>query len=249
MKICWDFLNGLFLRDDGDFQKANNIYIYKENCKECNEPYLTTRVNNSNFCCRGCAQTGSRNSRYGKGFKNKDNPMWRGGIAKRQLASYESYGKELSFVEDVKSDDGVLSVRCSYCGVWYVPKLWQVVDRIRFIRGIRSQEAKFYCSDGCKKACPIFYKQKWPKGFKKATSREVQPELRQMVLQRDNYTCQYGDCGKTIGDAELHCHHITGVVQNPIESADVDNCITFCKVHHVLVHKNKGCGYHDLQCN
>jgi len=70
-----------------------------------------------------------------------------------------------------------------------------------------------------------------------------------MVLKRDNYTCQYGDCGKTIEDAELHCHHITGVVQNPIESADMDNCIIFCKEHHVLIHKNKGCGYNDLKCH
>jgi len=75
-----------------------------------------------------------------------------------------------------------------------------------------------------KNACPIFRMRRFPKGFYLGTSREVQPELRQLVLKRDNYTCQ--KCDKC--NVELHCHHITGVEQNPIESADVDNCITLC---------------------
>ena len=84
---------------------------------------------------------------------------------------------------------------------------------------------------------------KYPKGFKKSTSREVQPDLRKMVLARDNWECQM--CGS---DEELHCHHITGVEQNPIESADVANCITFCKTCHKKVHSEKGCRYFELRC-
>lgn len=120
-----------------------------------------------------------------------------------------------------------------------------VMNRINSIEGKQSYgwgEARFYCSNSCKKQCPIFNQRKFPKGFQIATSREVQPELRQMVFERDNWTCQ--KCGEI---ESLHCHHITGVELNPIESADIDNCITFCKKCHKGAHKQKGCLYSDFQ--
>jgi len=35
---------------------------------------------------------------------------------------------------------------------------------------------------------------------------------------------------------------------DPLESADVDKCITFCKYCHKKVHKIPGCEYKDLRC-
>ena len=100
--------------------------------------------------------------------------------------------------------------------------------RVRVLYGQKGWkgEARFYCSERCKSACPIYRKILHSEGYSKkarsATSREVQPELRQMRLECDGYICQ--KCHRTIDEAELHCHHITGVEQNPIESADLDNC-------------------------
>jgi 5-methylcytosine-specific restriction endonuclease McrA len=76
----------------------------------------------------------------------------------------------------------------------------------------------------------------------------VQPELRKLVLKRDNYTCI--KCKKTQDELKvgLHCHHIEGIRHNPIESADVDICVTLCKNCHKKVHKQKGCTYNDFQC-
>jgi len=62
----------------------------------------------------------------------------------------------------------------------------------------------------------------------------------------DDYQCQR--CEATQKDSQLHCHHITGVVQNPIESADIDNTITLCKDCHRFVHSQPGCKYHELRC-
>jgi hypothetical protein len=45
----------------------------------------------------------------------------------------------------------------------------------------------------------------------------------------------------------LHCHHIDPVINNPIESADVDVCITLCKSCHKEVHNKPGCKYHELR--
>ena len=71
--------------------------------------------------------------------------------------------------------------------------------------------------------------------------REVQPELRSMVLERDNYECQ--KCGNTEG---LQCHHIYPVNIEPLLSADIDNCMTLCTICHKEVHKKDGCRYPQL---
>ena len=64
-----------------------------------------------------------------------------------------------------------------------------------------------------------------------------------MVFERDNWTCQ--KCGDT---KSLHCHHIEGIRWEPLESCDIDKCITYCKKCHKQVHKKKGCKYVDMQC-
>ena len=63
-----------------------------------------------------------------------------------------------------------------------------------------------------------------------------------MVFAQDSWECQL--CSSI---ENLHCHHITGVEQNPIESADIDNCITLCKVCHKYIHSQEGCRYYDLR--
>ena len=137
-----------------------------------------------------------------------------------------------------------MQVKCTYCGKWYVPTTDSVQKRIKALDGRGTGENRFYCSSNCKAACSIYRQVKYPKGFKPSTSREVQPELRQLVFERDSYTCQ--KCNKS--DVEIHCHHIDPVSQNPIESADMDNCITLCKSCHKEVHKQSGCSLQELKC-
>ena len=152
---------------------------------------------------------------------------------------YNSY-KDIFFGEFKEGDNGVLLVKCKYCNKWFSPTNSEVHN---YIHGGIS----LYCSNGCKKSCPTFHVSKHEKGFRQNTSREVQPELRKLVLERDNWTCQ--KCGANKDDditAILHCHHIDPVKNNPIESADMDNCVTLCKDCHKEVHKQKGCFYSDL---
>ena len=279
MKICWDNLEGFRLTKNKTFAKGSSTYVYRDSCKECGHPYLTRKSDQSEYCCKGHATVGNRNPFYGKRmseelknklyklnkgskksteFKNhlskinkgSGNKNYKGGVKKLNKPLYDSYYYKLNFAEDTRIDivnNKYLEVRCSYCGCWFIPKTSAVIERIKGLKGQGRGERRLYCSDGCKKACPIYRRKKYPKGFKKSTSREVQPELRQMVLERDNYKCQI--CGKNQHEVELHCHHITGVEQNPIESADVDNCITLCKEHHKIIHKQKDCRYFELKCN
>ena len=180
--------------------------------------------------------------------KGEKSPKWIGG---KSALSFDTYVDQIEFAEEVRrspDDNAILEVRCTYCGRWFGPSYQQVTQRIRVLYGQKGAagESRLYCSQNCKKSCPTFRKISWPEGYKPATSREVQPQLRQMRLEIDDYTCQ--KCGKTIDEAELHCHHYTGTMQNPIESADLDNTITVCKKCHKWVHTQEGCRYFELRC-
>lgn len=166
---------------------------------------------------------------------------------------FDEFSKYLKNYCDIEKDSiGYILVRCKYCGNWFHLTRQQLNIFLDVLESKRSGNGFFYCSDSCKKACPVYRKKKQPiEASKPATSREVQPELRKMVLERDNWICQ--KCKKSKLDnneLELHCHHIDPVVNNPIESADVDNCITLCKECHKDVHKTiSGCKYSELKCN
>ena len=158
-------------------------------------------------------------------------------------ALYNSY-KNTFFGEFKEGENGVLLVKCKYCNKWFSPTNSEVKSYFQY-------GTSLYCSNGCKKSCPTYNVVKYERGFRQNTSREVQPELRKLVLERDNWTCQ--KCGANKNEditVTLHCHHIDSVKNNPIESADMDNCVTLCKDCHKEVHKQKGCRYSDLaSCN
>lgn len=179
------------------------------------------------------------------------NFAWKGGVESARLPLYKTYAEQLSDYQQVylieQDNLELLGVACIYCGSIFVPTSTEVKSRLMVIRGNRVGDSNFYCSQSCKKACPTYGQKKYPKGFKLATSREVQSELRKLVLKRDNYRCQ--KCLKGLNEVQLHCHHIDPIINNPIESADMDNCVTLCKVCHKEVHKLPNCSYIELKCN
>ncbi len=249
MKICWDNLENLRLNRNGNFNKGTTTYVGKDACKICGHPYLMDKYQPTESCSLSCARCGSGNSMYGVCMFSNTNPNYKGGVKKLRIPIYETYAHKISYVEETRrypKNLNWLQVRCTYCDKWFIPITDSVQKRVKSLDDRGSGEGRLYCSGGCKKACSIYGQYKYPKGFKPSTSREVQPELRKLVLKRDNYTCQ--KCGKNIEDVELHCHHIEGVEQNPIESADIDNCIILCKYCHKEIHSEKGCRPYDLRC-
>ena len=171
---------------------------------------------------------------------------WKGGYSTKGIPAYDTYAQKIAFAEKVRRDPGdsnILQVTCAYCGKFFTPKIQHVEGRVMGFNNLNQGENRFYCSEACKHECPIYHVHNWPKDFKIGTGREVQPELRQMVFERDNWECQ--KCGEK---EPLHCHHFEGVLHNPIESADVDACITLCKPCHQFAHSQKGCRPVDLAC-
>ena len=263
MKICWDNLEKVKFTKNGTLRKGSTAYLYKEACEKCGEPYLTIKSVQSKFCSRSCAFSGENNPMYGKTHtvevKKKisesasnrtgdSNSNWRGGTHSAGLATYGVFKDRLNVYENIRKqkDTGLLEVTCAYCGQWFAPTLVAVNNRIAAINNLNRGEHHLYCSENCKLACPIYKKIKYPKGFKHISSREVNPYLRQMIFERDNWTCQI--CGKTSKEAQLHVHHMDPVAQNPMFQNDVDSCITLCKKCHKMVHSRIGCRYVDLRC-
>lgn len=78
----------------------------------------------------------------------------------------------------------------------------------------------------------------------KHLDRELQGELREMVLERDDHTCQ-----KCWSKDNLECHHIIPMSYDPIESADMDICITLCEECHKEVHQLPGCTLGEIKKN
>jgi 5-methylcytosine-specific restriction endonuclease McrA len=241
MKICWDNLEKLkYSERTGKWRKGTHYYFYIDNCKECNNSFLSQKLY-SDFCSNRCSQKGKNNSIYTDNYSN----TWKGGYSSKNIPLYDTYAKQLSFAEQVrrnKEDKNILEVKCTYCGKWHIPKRSEIKERVRALNGDSDGEQRLYCSISCKQECSIFNQKKYPKGYKKASSREVQPELRQLVFKRDKYQCIKCDSKKS-----LHCHHITGVEINPIESADIDNCVTLCKNCHKEVHSKDGCKTSDYK--
>ena len=171
----------------------------------------------------------------------------RPGLYKYNIPRYDTFQPQLQpygiECKRNEKDNNILEVKCMYCGRWCIPKQNNINKKIRCINGYRQGESNLYCSDACKRSCPTYKRIKYPKDFKINTSREVQPALRKLVLERDNYT--YQKCNAT--DKELHCHHYEGIEVNPVESADIDMCITLCKDCHNEVHRQDKCGMKDYK--
>jgi len=164
------------------------------------------------------------------------------------IALYSAYKDKLTVDESPRcaSDAVSLEVKCRYCGNYFYPLTKEVNIRVRALNGTMEGECSLYCSDNCKESCPIYNKKLYPKGFKKASSREVDPLLRQMCFERDNWECQI--CGKSTDVVQLHCHHIQSYTLNKIRANDIDNVVTLCKECHKEVHKLPGCHYYQLKC-
>ena len=236
--------------------------------QKLNEPVkiVPPKPANMKKCCEcGIWKSTAKFNRRGEGFQarcrecnkkkctewyknNKAHKLKETSIYDKSNALYEQYYERLTVDESpIKAEDGIsLEVKCRYCGRYFIPTNCQVKHRIWSLDSINQGDSGLYCSKGCKQACPIFGQINYPKGFRPATLREVQPQLRQVVLKRDDYTCQ--KCGKN-EDIQLHCHHIWPLNESPATSADVDECVTLCKLCHKKAHKTPGCEYHTLKCS
>jgi len=239
-KVCSNCGKQIFVKSHR-IGRGDNYYC----SLECKVEYRAQKAIWVKSMCETCGQEFSHKPSEKRKFCSNDCMMEFRSKNATGLPSFDVYSEQIVFAVEnrrAETDQRVIEVKCAYCGRWHTPSN-QTMNAT--LSGSRNQnfDLKFYCSAECKQECPIFRQQKYPKGFKKASSREVDPHLRQMCLERDEWECQ--KCGAT---ESLHSHHIEGAVQNKMISNDLDNVITLCKACHKEVHQQEGCQYHELQC-
>jgi 5-methylcytosine-specific restriction endonuclease McrA len=266
MKICWDNIEDIKLTKSGNFWDVikKQTYYYRESCKVCIEPFLTQHKNKGEFCSKKCR---SKSKEINNSISKKLSGRKLSKETKKKMSDfrssgydvcipfYDTYATQIEWCEEVRrneEDKNILEVECTYCGKWYIPSRSDIRHRINSINGESKGEQNLYCSDNCKNLCPIYGKK--PETLIREDAikagrlswleldREVQPELRKMVLERDKYQCV--KCGS---EGPLHCHHIYPVSTNPLESADVDNCMTLCVDCHKKAHQKDGCKLGQLE--
>ncbi len=232
-----------YRKSDSTWQIKGNgsKLIYVDACLECGEPFLAEprqiKLGNGKFCSFKCSNMGRNHPICGPDHYN-----WRGGVTKKNIPLYDTFAHKIDFAEEVrKTKEGYLEVRCATCNKWFMPTRNAVKSRLQVLNGTMGGGSKLYCSEECKKVCPIHNQQKWPKGHKPYYNREVQLELRKLVLERDNYICI--KCGSK---ERLECHHLDGILYEPLLSADMDECITVCHKCHKEIHKELGCRGIDM---
>lgn len=160
---------------------------------------------------------------------------------------YKTYKNNLTVDEAPRrAPDGIhLEVKCKYCNRYFIPSNSALKNRIYVLyREVPGEEGSLYCSEMCKHLCPTFNQKKYPKDLKPTTSREVDPLVRKLCFEADEWECQR--CGST---ESLICHHILGYAQYKTLSNDLTNVITFCEDCHKWVHSFKGCRFVDLRCD
>lgn len=69
-------------------------------------------------------------------------------------------------------------------------------------------------------------------------------KVRNKILKRDKYKCQYPNCVKK--GLKLHCHHILRLVDSPHLKYTETNLITLCSYHHKIIVTNNEAFYIKL---
>jgi len=226
----------------------------KWTCKECKRLYAKEwrekypekiKENNKEYSRKYPEKIKGYNGDYWK--KNKEKLKKSKKEYNKSDATYDTYSIQISYAESTRRDPknlDLLQVKCVYCGKWYNPTNQQVSSRIKALEGRERGGHRLYCTEKCKKLCPIYHQQKYPKGQKPYYPiRGVQKEWADMVKERDGWKCV--KCGST---EDLIAHHREGILWEPLESADIDVGITLCKECEKKVHRIEGCKDKEFQC-
>jgi hypothetical protein len=231
----------------------NNKSLLRFKCNIKNHIYTSTW--NHFQQGSGCIQCSYEER--GKSKLGKNNSSWKGGVTKKELPLYDTYASRLQVYQDVFpiEENGLIlvGIECTYCHKVYVPKIYNIKAKLNAMIGKGSGDGNFYCSEECKGLCPIHGQILWPKGHKLLNNlRPLQTEWKNLAIETKRKNSIDGKlCCEKCGAPEsggLIAHHIDPVINNPIESADIDNCLLLCTICDKKVHNQPGCTYQELKC-
>ena len=131
-------------------------------------------------------------------------------------------------------------------GGWFTPTHGQLYERIRQLeKNYGNGGSYLYCSDECKKTCPLYYIFDDPFKVKKELYTPSEYKIwRDTVIKNDNYECQ--KCGSL---NDLDVHHIYPEKTHPLLALDCMNGITLCRRCHIEIGHSKdgNCSLYSLK--
>jgi len=162
-----------------------------------------------------------------------DNTNWKSKVNKK---SFDRIIRDYPFlINELRWNNNKIEAKCKNdkCRKWFTPTNNQIWNRLGAL-GKCGGESHFYCSDECKKQCPIFGIRSDSKiNPNLATSNDLK-DWREEVLKRANYKCEY------CGDDANHAHHSRPQKLEPFFSLDPDFGIACCtKCHYKKGHKDE----------
>lgn len=126
MEICWDNLETLKYNNNVWVKGHICYYVYKESCKHCGAPYLTSKYQPGKFCSITCARiymwTGKQHSeetrkKISKTLKGKyvgvNSPSWKSSISNEERQIGRKYPEYYEWREAVYKRD---NYTCQICG-------------------------------------------------------------------------------------------------------------------------------------
>ncbi|MCK9371509.1 NUMOD3 domain-containing DNA-binding protein [Candidatus Dojkabacteria bacterium] len=256
---------------------TRKVYYYHYACIECGYPHLGNK--NAKFCDNKCAKTGENNYNFGRigelapcygrtgklhpmfGKTGELHPLYQGenSITKQNIPLYDTYAPQLEPIEKCvrdPEDPNILNVFCSHseCKKQYRPTRSEVRGRIY---KINEDKSRFYCSDDCKQACPLFgqsaqqlmeYDAINAGNITKPNQEHIRINQRTNKKRRyesNGGICDWCEIKVTLGTSILH--HEKPVSYNFLVADDPDNHWLFCKKCDKKAHQLLSCNYYELR--
>jgi len=156
MRLCYEKLDQMTLSRNGFFRRKGCSYIYKDACKNCGEPYLTSNQHQSLFCGAKCKHKYKPSEEELKDWEEVEeakvikNKRYFELIDKGQIHPlYERYEILAPYYEIRRAvlDRDYLEIKCAYCHEWFTPSINTATKVKCFVQGHNSKKiiSTFYC--------------------------------------------------------------------------------------------------------
>ena len=191
MKICWDNLEKIKFTKEGNYRIKGDVYIEKESCKYCGNPFLSLKYRNQEYCSKTCGKMGKprdeetklkvSKTRKKTGIsKGKNNPM---------------YGRKFTEEHRLNMSKALKGKYAGKRAYWYEKKFSKYTrDKIS-----ESRRGLLVGKDN-----PNW---KGGKSFEDYCPMWTDKEYKQFIRDRDGNKCLNPYCNK-INPFDLHIHHI-----------------------------------------
>lgn len=236
MKICWDNLEKLkYSKKTGKWYGKGTVFIYKEKCPECEEPYLGRYYLRKNqiidYCSRKCADKNNRGNlgkKFSEEHRKKIGESNKGRIqsdkTKRKIGKANT-GKKRSKDVREKISERNTGKNNPFYNKKHTIKTRMIISKANKNKTISSEHKQKLSTKYQGKNNP-----NWKGGIACEPYCDVwlDKDFKQTIRDRDNNTCQ--NCGVTrmlslkIFSENLSIHHIDYNKKN----CHPENLITLC---------------------